>query len=688
MTGSLEASLAHLHGRLTLIERRIRDAVERRRAGDPRPDDPFRGLYLPDDVVDRLLEPRSPLVDGADVVAGTDDDVEREAAAAEARGEEIRLRKLSASFGLTPLDTELLLIAMAPDLDPRIEKLYGYLHDDVTRRRASIGLALELAGSSPLSSAARGRLEGEAPLISGGLMALEEVDRPFLTRALRVPDRVTTYLLGSNDADPLLAPFLLSPADHDVGEPEGLARALRAGTMLCYLRGGTGTPHRAVAARAVRLAGMEPLSIDLSVLQAEDAAVIAGVAGREARLRGAALIAGPLESLLEQDRRAIRFLTELPTPVLLHGTPAWDPAWSRTVPLVVEVHPLSVSDRRRVWEAALDGSATFDPTAATAAFRLDPDQISRAARSAELAAIFSDSPLDPGLLHQGTRAQNAAVLERLARRITPSVSWDDMVLPADTLTQLRGIGARVRHAETVLTEWGMGEGARRRTGVTTLFAGESGTGKTMAAEALAGDLGLDLYAIDLSTVVDKYIGETEKNLDRVFDEASGVNGVLFFDEADALFGKRSEVRDAHDRYANVEVAYLLQRMESFDGIAILATNLRANIDDAFARRLDVVVDFPMPDEAGRRELWNRCLGPDIPRSDDLDLEFCAKAFELSGGNIRNAVMAAAYLAAEAESPVSMAHLIRGVELEYQKLGRLSVASEFGPYFGLLRAAGA
>jgi SpoVK/Ycf46/Vps4 family AAA+-type ATPase len=191
-----------------------------------------------------------------------------------------------------------------------------------------------------------------------------------------------------------------------------------------------------------------------------------------------------------------------------------------------------------------------------------------------------------------------------------------------------------------------------------------------------------MYTVNLATVVDKYVGETEKNLERIFTEAAGVNGVLLFDEADAIFGKRSEVRDAHDRYANIESAYLLQRMETFDGIAVLATNLRANLDEAFTRRLDLVVDFPMPDEAARRALWDGCLGTRIPRSSEVDLGFLARSFELAGGHIRSAAITAAYLAAEAGHPVGMAELVGAVGREYRKLGRLTLESEFGPYLSL------
>jgi SpoVK/Ycf46/Vps4 family AAA+-type ATPase len=242
---------------------------------------------------------------------------------------------------------------------------------------------------------------------------------------------------------------------------------------------------------------------------------------------------------------------------------------------------------------------------------------------------------------------------------------------------------RVRHRHQVLDVWGVRRGAAKGKGVTALFAGDSGTGKTLAAEVLAGALDLDLYVIDLATVVDKYIGETEKNLDRIFREADRVNGVLLFDEADAIFGKRSEVQDARDRYANVEVAYLLQRMERFDGIAILTTNLRANIDEAFLRRLDALVDFPLPDEDLRRMIWERHLPDALPRAGNVDLAFLARAFDLSGGNIKNIAVSSAFLAASGDGMLTMESLIRATGREYRKLGRLCVASEFGPYFHLV-----
>ncbi len=684
---STEPSLAHLLGRLAVVEERVRRAVGARRELDGQSDDPFRGLYLSEEAVGRVLASR--LVPAApDPVADAHLATVEEAADAAVRaGAVVRLRALARDFGLDALDIELLLVALAPDLDSRFEQLYGYLNDDVTRRRAAVGMALRLCGLPEAATAGRARLLGHAPLLAAGLLVVDDADRPFLSRSLWVPDRVTAHLLGDDHPDPALATVLL-PAAEGVASAgvDGLRDALRRDLRLAYLRERPGGSGQTLAAAALGAAGSAALCTDAARLVVEpDPASLARELVREARLTGAGVVIEPIEALVTEAPAVLRLLAAAPVPVLLVGAASWDPQWAAEPPLQLEAAPASAAERDAAWRAVLDGrlAASVDPAGMTAQFLLSPVQIARAARAAVLQADLAGTAVGVEQLRQGAREQNAAGLERLARRIEPAVGWGDLVLPEPTLGALRELAARARNRDQVLDEWRMRPGGGRGRGITGLFAGDSGTGKTMSAEVVAADLGLDLYTVNLATVVDKYVGETEKNLERIFTEAVGVNGVLLFDEADAIFGKRSEVRDAHDRYANIESAYLLQRMESFDGLAILATNLRANLDDAFTRRLDVVVDFPIPDEPLRRVLWEHCLGPALPRASGVDLDFCAAAFELSGGNIRSIAVTAAYRAAEARHPVSMADLVAAVATEYRKLGRLCLDREFGPYRALL-----
>jgi SpoVK/Ycf46/Vps4 family AAA+-type ATPase len=256
-------------------------------------------------------------------------------------------------------------------------------------------------------------------------------------------------------------------------------------------------------------------------------------------------------------------------------------------------------------------------------------------------------------------------------------------LPARPVQQLREVCAAEKYRHVVYTRWGYGGRVAHGKGLNALFCGPSGTGKTMAAGILARDLALDLYKIDLSTVVSKYIGETEKQLSRIFQEARSSNAILFFDEADALFGKRSEVKDAHDRYANIETAYLLQKMEEYEGIVILATNFRRNMDEAFTRRMHHIVDFPFPDAGMRERIWRGLVPPDAPLAGDVNFGFLARQFELTGGNIRNVALAAAFLAAEAGGEICMEHFILGVSRELLKLGRVLSRTEFHEYFDLV-----
>lgn len=281
-----------------------------------------------------------------------------------------------------------------------------------------------------------------------------------------------------------------------------------------------------------------------------------------------------------------------------------------------------------------------------------------------------------GRLAAAARARATDRLAGLTEPITPAAVWDDLVLPGDTTTVLHEICAAVAGRDRVLGRWGFAEKLSRGTGIAALFSGPPGTGKTMAAEVVAGELGLGLYRIDLARVVDKYIGETEKNLKRIFAAAEAADAILLFDEADVIIGKRSEVRDAHDRYANLEIGYLLQAMESYRGLAILATNLRHHLDEAFVRRLAFAVHFPFPDEASRRLIWAQIWPSRAPLATDVDVELLARRYPLGGGNIKNCALAAAYLAGD--GPISLRHVLWAVRREYQKMGKQLSEAEFQP----------
>jgi SpoVK/Ycf46/Vps4 family AAA+-type ATPase len=300
----------------------------------------------------------------------------------------------------------------------------------------------------------------------------------------------------------------------------------------------------------------------------------------------------------------------------------------------------------------------------------------RAACAAALGPAEADDAETLGAaLWEACRTQARPRLEELAQRIETSAGWDDLVLPETHRALLRDVAAQVRARPTVYGRWGFGGHGARGLGITALFAGESGTGKTLAAEVVARELRLDLFRIDLSGVVSKYIGETEKNLRRVFDAAEEAGAVLLFDEADALFGKRSEVKDSHDRHANIEVAYLLQRMEAYPGLAVLTTNLRDALDTAFLRRIRFIIQFPFPDAAQRELIWRRVFPPGVPTKGLLWGELAR--LNVAGGNIRNIALNAAFFAAEEGKAVRMTHLLRAARAEYDKLQRPLTATEVG-----------
>jgi AAA+ superfamily predicted ATPase len=410
------------------------------------------------------------------------------------------------------------------------------------------------------------------------------------------------------------------------------------------------------------------------------------ILGREALLQSAVLCMENVEVLQTEAGKQPRQITSLLDAVqtfspatFLFGEKRWKPERLLTGTTFIEIgFPIPPTHvRKHLWFSNLNGDHRIagDPElgALASKFRLTSGQIREAVVTARGLARWSESG-DSGIsltdLHSACRLYSQQDLGTLARKIDPLYRWSDIVLPEDSLTQLHEMCGRVGQRQRVLSEWGFGSKLSLGTGISALFVGASGTGKTMAAEIIANELELDLYKIDLSGAVSKYIGETEKNLERIFTAAENANAILFFDEADALFGKRSEVRDSHDRYANIEVAYLLQRIEQYEGVAILSTNLRQNIDDAFLRRLQFIVDFPFPDEFHRKLIWQTLFSAEAPCAEEIDFDFLARLFRIAGGNIRNVVLGAAYLAASDDAQIGMSHFLQAARREYQKLGKV------------------
>ena len=622
-----------------------------------------------------------------DVKRGQDRLVELDAQAdkLEEGGVVVAARRLASTFGLDAAALDTMLLGVAADLHPRARELCTTYSGGSPR--PTLGLALEIAGYPVDPDGVAAVFGDDGPLVRRHLVALEGFDRPLTSRTYNVPDRVTRALWGHDGVDPILRNLLTPLVGVSSPGVAWVANAIRAGARAVYIRERPAVSGHATAAAAIDELGISAVAFDLRRAGPDHHPYgLAAAAAREGGLLDAAVVVGPIDDLVRRDVEALGALVDNPWPVMMVGSMAWDPSWSRIVPLTVDAERPDPDALVSLWEDTLalrEVEVADGAREVIRVLRLTPEQTVRAAVAAHLAAAADQRPLDGTHVRLGARTQAGGRLEQLAERIAPRTTFEDLVLPANHLEQVRQIAHRGRYRDLVLDEWQMGGLGSRGRGITALFAGDSGTGKTLSAEAIAGELGVDLYVIDLSTVVDKYIGETEKNLGRVFDEAEGINGILFFDEADALFGKRSETTDAKDRYANVEVAYLLQRMERFDGIAILATNLRSNIDDAFTRRLDVIVHFTIPEVDHRRLLWQRHLTDALPRSSDIDLDFLAGRFELSGGVIRNVTLTAAYRAAERGDEVTMADLVRGLATEYSKMGRLFDTTVLGSYAGAL-----
>jgi hypothetical protein len=578
--------------------------VQQVASSDPNPADPFRGLYISDETALQLTRGES--------ASGADD----------------RLAAVTAALGLDLLDSAVLATCAAPELNPRFGRLFAYLQDDVTRKLPSARLVGHLLEGDGVSAAdVMASFDQDGPLRRlGAVKLLGDAQTPLAERPLKIADRLAAHLLGAR-LDDLPAPTRLRLVDVPAHDP---GRHDHVGAVAAMLRRPSDLPVVLCGpdAEALLSKAFERPIVVAHVRDMEQRDVMADAALISA-LEGRPLIFEGLEELDPAERaRLLRALDQRVERAVI-AAPSRGAALAlgdRTV-LLVDAPPPTYAERQQAWT---DLTGVEDTRDVAAKFRLSMGQIVEAAEVARLAAS-ARGELRPTHedLDLGSRQASSSRLGELASRLPPGYRWHDLVVPERQLELLQSISAYLRHRDRVLSDWGYDRSVARTQGLKVLFAGESGTGKTMAAQVLAAELGLELFRVDLATVVSKYIGETEKNLDRIFGAADGSNAILFFDEADALFGKRSEISDSHDRYANIEVAYLLQKMEGYAGAVILATNYRRNIDDAFVRRLDFVIDFPFPEAEDRKRIWRLLLPEEAPLADDLDIDFLATRFKLS-----------------------------------------------------------
>ncbi|MFF9479723.1 ATP-binding protein [Streptomyces sp. NPDC014733] len=590
------------------------------------------------------------------------------------------LDALTACFGLTPFEREIVLLAAAAELDPTTGARCAAACGDPERPHPTFSLALA-ALDAPHWSA----LTPVAPLRRWRLVELTDETR-LTTSRLRLDERILHFLAGAPYLDARLhgqlrrtvPPQSLPPAYETAAErvAAGWTGAGPDAPLRVELVGGELRSRADIAAAAARRSGL-----GLYAMAAEDIPTdpaerdrLSRLWQREAILLPAALLVEIGELDREQHAAVDAFLAGAAVPLVVSGQEPRRTGHPRGAR--VTVPKLSDEEQLGLWTDAFTGVPGITGhhlTSLVAQFQLPPHVVRSAAASVRRDLPAADGLGAAGLAWRAGLTEARMGLDELGRRIEPRAGWDDLVLADRQSRILREIVAHVRQRATVHQDWGFAKALRNGLGVTALFAGGSGTGKTLAAEVMAGELGLDLFLIDLSQVVSKYIGETEKNLSRVFDAAERGGALLLFDEADALFGKRSEVKDSHDRYANLEVSYLLMRMEAYRGLAVLTTNMKKALDSAFLRRIRFVVDFPFPTERERAEIWRRVLPAQAPTK-GIDPSLLAQ-LTVAGGSIRNIALSGAFLAAEEGDRLQMRHMLAAARTEYLKLERSLTPSE-------------
>lgn len=728
-------SRAHLMDNLRRVEQMVRAQVVRWRAtiAANKPENLWGMVHVTESEVQGFLksEPGAPEEYGEETKAAVD--AHWQAASEMARQIEarqrstptstvLRLLRLVDKFRVPEPAYNILLVCLLPEFDVRFRRIYGFLQDDASKTQPTVELVAAIISRQGNGLAEiREHLDASASLLSQGL--LEMADRsqePLPVRSLRIEDRIAGFLLGSDAPDARIREFVSTADPLDLTDVKAEEPHIKRLRTLAEWRRNHGTTGAAIFLHGIygsgRFGSARALATELHIpllrvdtIQGGRAPIpweeLVRLAFREARLREAALYWPDCDEMLRPGPLAARWddlvkATECFDGLVLFGSEAaWSPAghFHVTPFLRVDLPLPSYELRYKLWMVYLPPASSFaepvaNPEEVAQAlanrFPLTEGQIQDAVSAARAQAVVRD-PKAPLLtrddFYEGCRRQSGRRLLSFTKRIEPrpDIAFADLILPDTNLRQLRELQHRIRTMHRVYSELGFEQRLRLGRGMVVLFTGSSGTGKTMAAEWLARDLGVDLHKADLSLVVSKWVGETEKNLHQLLGEAEGSSAIIFFDEADALFGKRGEVKDARDRWANTEVNFLLQRIEEYSGVVILASNLRQNIDEAFLRRISAMVEFPAPDEAARMLIWRGMFPPGLERPSDDELRSLAARVRIAGGSVRNIVLDAVFRAVSGgiEKPaVTLRHLVLATGREYQKLGRPITKAELGDVF--------
>ena len=736
MTSFYSNSLEHILDEIVRIDLCLHLQVLKFRKENHLAENPnnFQGLFISEKEINQLFYPE--FIQPVDVKEDEPDLMEIRQAiqrqsqvisekvpASLEKGSILKIIQIARLFLLNPVEVDFLLICLTPYIDKKYEKIFAYLNNDITQKHPTIDLLLNLVREDTVEKLAlHDCFSSQAPLVKYHLLEFLENDRndsmPFKSKQVKINNRIAGYLLESQIIDPELEGICeFSTTQQHLSElliPESLKQEFLRfiqryknkteeilAKIVFSFSGPPGSGMQSTAAAICNALGLPLLILDLEACLNYELPLkkILKLAFRESALVPTALFLKNVNSLFDPQNKVnyqssvlLKIINEYSWLTFLSCNQELDFHGQflqhRFLPIKFPVPDFSL--RKKCWQANLNGHISIaddvDLDDLAGKFNFTNGQIRSAIATANNRAFWrsAESPITIEDFYAGCHAQSNQKLNTLAQKLKPKYNWADIILPKDQMAQLREITTYIKYKNLVYGDWEFDRKLSLGKGLNVLFSGPSGTGKTMAAEIMANELKLEIYKIDLSTVVSKYIGETEKNLAKIFQEAETSNAILFFDEADALFGKRSEVKDAHDRYANIEIGYLLQKMEEYTGMVILATNLRKNMDEAFVRRMHFTVEFPFPEENYRLRIWRNIFPKATPVDKQIDFNFLARKFKISGGNIKNVALAAAFYAADDGQVINMRHIILGTKREFHKMGKLCVKADFGEYYDLMQ----